>query len=68
MIPLAMMPSWITPFSYASPVRWAILSYEGAIWRNFSLAEMALPCTILVAIGLVAFVIGARRFQATTIA
>jgi hypothetical protein len=29
---------------------------------------MALPCTILVAIGLVAFVIGARRFQATTVA
>ena len=65
MIPLAVMPAWITPFSYVSPVRWAILSYEGAIWRGFTLAEMALPCAILSAIGVVAFGIGARRVQAT---
>jgi ABC-2 type transport system permease protein len=65
MIPLAVMPAWILPFSYASPVRWAIISFEGAIWRGFSLAEMALPCAILVGIGAVAFAIGARRFQAT---
>ena len=65
MIPLAMMPTWIQPVSYVSPVRWAILSYEGAIWRNFSLAEMVMPCTILVAIGLAAFALGARRFQAS---
>jgi ABC-2 type transport system permease protein len=65
MIPLAMMPAWIEPASYVSPVRWAILAYEGAIWRNFSLAEMAMPCTILVAVGLAAFALGARRFQAS---
>ena len=65
MIPLAVMPAWIQPFSYASPVRWAIISFEGAIWRGFSLAEMALPCAILIGIGAVAFAIGARRFQAT---
>jgi ABC-2 type transport system permease protein len=65
MIPLAVMPAWIQPFSYLSPVRWAIISFEGAIWRGFSLAEMALPCAILIGIGAVAFAIGARRFQAT---
>jgi ABC-2 type transport system permease protein len=65
MIPLAMMPAWITPFSYVSPVRWAILSYEGAIWRGFSLAEMALPCAILLGIGAAFFALGARRFQNT---
>jgi ABC-2 type transport system permease protein len=65
MIPLAVMPQWIQPFSYVSPVRWAIISYEGAIWRGFSLAEMLLPCAILIGIGAVAFAIGARRFQAT---
>jgi ABC-2 type transport system permease protein len=65
MIPLAMMPQWIQPFTYASPVRWAIISYEGAIWRGFSLAEMVLPCAILIGIGAVAFAIGARRFKAT---
>ncbi len=65
MIPLAVMPPWIQPFSYASPVRWAIIAYEGAIWRGFSLAEMVMPCAILIGIGAVAFAVGARRFQAT---
>jgi ABC-2 type transport system permease protein len=65
MIPLAMMPPWIQPFSYVSPVRWAIISYEGAIWRGFSLAEMLVPCAILIGIGAVAFAVGARRFRAT---
>jgi ABC-2 type transport system permease protein len=65
MVPLAVMPGWMQSISVISPVRWAILSYEGAIWRGFSIAEMATPCAILLAIGLVAFAIGARRFQAT---
>jgi ABC-2 type transport system permease protein len=65
MIPLAMMPPWIQPFSYVSPVRWAIISYEGAIWRGFSLAEMLVPCAILIGIGAIAFAVGARRFRAT---
>jgi len=65
MVPLAVMPSWMVSLSYISPVRWAILSYEGAIWRGFSLAEMAMPCAILIGIGLAAFAVGARRFQAT---
>jgi ABC-2 type transport system permease protein len=65
MVPLAVMPSWMQTLSVISPVRWMILAYEGAIWRNFSFVEMATPCAILVAIGLVAFTLGARRFQAT---
>ena len=65
MVPLAVMPGWMQSLSVISPVRWMIVSYEGAIWRGFSLAEMALPCAILLAIGAVAFGLGARRFQAT---
>jgi ABC-2 type transport system permease protein len=65
MVPLAVMPGWMQSLSVISPVRWMIVAYEGAIWRNFSLVEMATPCAILVAIGLVAFALGARRFQAT---
>ena len=44
--------------------RWAILALEGAIWRDFGPAEMAGPCAILLAVGLVTFVIGARRQEA----
>ena len=59
------MPAWMQSLSVISPVRWMMLAYEGAIWRGFSIAEMAVPCAILVTIGVVAFALGARRFQAT---
>jgi ABC-2 type transport system permease protein len=65
MVPLAVMPAWMQSLSVISPVRWMIVAYEGAIWRNFSFVEMATPCAILVTIGVVAFALGARRFQTT---
>ncbi len=65
MIPLFVMPSWMRTLSHASPVKWSILVMEGAIWRNFSAAEMAMPCGILIAVGLVCFLIGARVFRWT---
>ena len=64
MVPLMFMPPWMISLSYLSPVRWAIVALEGAIWREFSVSEMVLPCAILLAVGAVTFVIGARRQQA----
>lgn len=64
MIPLMFMPPWLASAGYLSPVRWAILALEGAIWRDFGVAEMAVPCAILLAVAAVTFVIGARRLQA----
>lgn len=60
MIPLMVMPGWMLTASHVSPVKWAILAFEGAIWRGFGAVEMLLPCGILLAVGLVAFVLGAR--------
>jgi len=34
MIPLIAMPPWLLSLSNISPMKWAILSYEGAIWRG----------------------------------
>ena len=51
MIPLAFMPGFMRTLSHLSPVKWSILALEGAIWRGFSLAEMLLPCAVLVAVG-----------------
>ena len=45
-------------------MRWAIIALEGAIWRDFGLAEMAVPCAILLTIAVVTFVIGAKRQEA----
>jgi ABC-2 type transport system permease protein len=60
MIPLIAMPDWMRTASSLSPVKWAILTLEGAIWRGYSLAEMLLPCGILVIVGAVTFAIGVR--------
>ena len=58
MVPLAFMPGWLRPFGNISPVKWSIFALEGAIWRNFSLAEMISPCLVLLAIGVISFLFG----------
>lgn len=63
MVPLFVMPGWMKSVSDFSPVKWGIYAIEGAVWRGFSPAEMVLPCVILLAVGLVCFVVGARLFQ-----
>ncbi len=64
MVPLMFMPGWMAAAANLSPVKWAILSIEGAIWRGFSLHEMLLPCALLVGIGIVCFSAGIRTFHA----
>ena len=63
MIPLFFMPAWMQSVSHVSPVKWSILALEGALWRGFDLGEMALPCGVLIAIGLVAGFGGARLMR-----
>lgn len=63
MIPLFAMPGWMQSISHISPVKWAILALEGAIWRDFSYIEMMMPLAILTAIGVVTFFIGTRMLK-----
>jgi ABC-2 type transport system permease protein len=65
MVPLFAMPAWMVTASSISPVKWAILAMEGAIWRGFSAAEMVLPCAILLTVGVVCFAVGAKSFRTT---
>lgn len=60
MIPLFLMPAWLVQVGHVSPVKWAILAYEGATWRAFGWHEMLLPCGILLAAGLLTFAAGTR--------
>jgi linearmycin/streptolysin S transport system permease protein len=62
MIPYFFMPSWMAKLSSLSPVKWAIVAMEGAIWRHYSFGEMLLPCGILIGAGAVFFAIGVRAF------
>jgi len=64
MVPLAFLPPFMQKASMISPIRWGIEALEGAIWRGYSPAEMALPCGVLLAVGAVCFAIGVRIFAA----
>jgi len=58
MLPLAFMPEWLARISVASPVRWSILSVEGAVWRSFDWSEAAGPLALLLTAGVAGFVLG----------
>ena len=62
MVPLFAMPRWMQAAGSVSPVKWGILALEGAIWRGFGPTEMLLPCGVLLGVGALAFVAGARLF------
>jgi ABC-2 type transport system permease protein len=63
MIPLFFMPPWMQTFSNISPVKWSILTIEGAVWRGFSPGLMAWHGAILIGMGVVGFTIGANVFR-----
>lgn len=63
MMPLAFMPRSLQTLSHVSPIKWAIYAMEGAIWRNLTIAQMLTPCAILIGIGAVCFLVGARAFR-----
>jgi ABC-2 type transport system permease protein len=58
MLPLAFMPPFMQTLSNLSPIKWAVLSLEGAIWRGFSFGEMLFPLALLATIGTVFAVLG----------
>jgi ABC-2 type transport system permease protein len=58
MVPLVFMPAFMKTIGHLSPVKWSILSLEGAIWRGFTMSEMLPPCAALAITGAVCLVIG----------
>ncbi len=63
MFPLFLMPQWMQVLSNISPMKWALLALEGAVWRGFTPVEMIPPCSVLVLIGVVTFSFGASRLR-----
>lgn len=47
---------------YVSPIGWTISGLEGATWRQFTWAQLALPIAVLTGIGAVCFTLGVRFF------
>ena len=58
MIPLVAMPPWLLAASDFSPFKWAIYAIEGAVWRDFSLAELLPSVGILAGIAALLFGVG----------
>jgi ABC-2 type transport system permease protein len=63
MVPLMFMPSWMQTLGNVSFIKWAVLAVEGGAWRGFSLAEMLLPCGIMIGIGLLSGIVGTKVFR-----
>jgi ABC-2 type transport system permease protein len=63
MLPLFLMPAWMATLSNFSPVKWAALAVEGAMWRGFSAADMLMPCGILLTVGALTMVLGTRNLK-----
>lgn len=67
MIPIMFMPEFIATISVLSPVRWALQSLEGAIWRDFTWMQLISTVSVLWAIGIAGLAIAVvknRRFEA----
>lgn len=63
MVPTFVMPAWMVSAGAVSPIRWAIRGLEGALWRDFTLAEMMVPSLILIGTGLACFALGVYRLR-----
>jgi ABC-2 type transport system permease protein len=51
-IPVSFMPPLLRKLGGFSPFTWVVNAIEGALWRDYSLSEMALPFAVLSAIAI----------------
>lgn len=63
MIPLVVMPKWMATLSEFSPIKWAVVSFEGAFWRQYNLEDLLPVTSLLLALGIVCFFIGTYVFN-----
>ncbi|MDZ4831374.1 MAG: ABC transporter permease [Phycisphaerae bacterium] len=57
-IPLFFMPPFMQLVSSISPFKWAIKAVEGAIWRDYTIQEMAQPIGVLLVLTLAGAIAG----------
>lgn len=59
-IPLFFMPPFLRTLSYGSPFRWAVAAIEGPFWRDTPVSEQIVPLIVLISIGFLGWIVGAR--------
>ena len=68
-IAMAIMSGCVGPYitvpgiKYATPHYWALLGFQNVMIRGMGFSGVWLPCGILLAFGVVFFIIGVRRFK-----
>jgi len=62
-IPMFILPPVVQQVSSVSPFKWALISFEGGLWREFSMGQMLVPCLAMLAFGIAGFVIGTLSFR-----
>ncbi len=55
MVPRFFMPEWLRDLGWFTPNTWVLESYSAIFWRGEGLQAIWLPCTLLLALGLVCF-------------
>jgi ABC-2 type transport system permease protein len=63
MVPSYLSPAWLEVLGQASPVRWAIVAFEGAMWRGLELRDLLTPCGLLIGTGCATFGLGVALFR-----
>ncbi len=66
MIPLFAMPRWMAGLGQFSPVQWTVMSFEGALWRQFSVVEVLPYALMLALLGAGGFLLGSYLFERKT--
>lgn len=64
-VPLFFLPKFVQTISHVSPFMWSTLAIEGAMWRSFTPAEMALPLGVLAGFAVLGFVVGSLAMRRT---
>ena len=52
MVPRFFMPLWLRELGWLTPNTWVLEAYSGIFWRGESLADLWLPCGLLLAVGI----------------
>ncbi|HLO39929.1 MAG TPA: ABC transporter permease [Phycisphaerales bacterium] len=62
-VPLFLLPAVVQQIGSISPFKWSTLLLEGGLWRQFSMADMAIPAMVMLAIGIGGWLIGSATFR-----
>lgn len=65
MVPRFLMPDWLQEASWLFPTAWAVEAYNGLLWRDAGLNDLALPVGSLVGASIISFTLAVVALRHT---